>query len=456
MAIADLRKLASDRVELVTKLEELSKRNLTPEEQTAFDGLVTQVSAIDERVKTLEDEMAQDASADAAAAPAPAAAQQNSAKLDLIKRSTRKSAPIHGAANFVTDLGDKKATRNRSDAMRGWMLKGTRGFRSEFAKAAQDIGFDLNANSINIEGIAEDRAQGIGSTGIGGALVNPTFYGTLTSALKDYNGVRQIAKILQTSNGSNISMPCLDDTANAGTIIAENGSITETALTFTSKTSTPYKFSSGQILTSYELLQDSLIDVESLVAQSAGVRIGRAEEDFFTIGTGSGQPQGVVTGSYAGATCAATNAITIDEVLDLFFSLDPAYKQSTGCAFMCHSSVLSSLSKLRGADGHPVLSNNYSQADGRVPTIMGYPVVINQHMASTLAANNKVLLFGDFSSYLVRDVAGDGGLTIIRQSETYATSGQIGWVAIHRSGGLLLAANATAQNPLKHLKMAAS
>lgn len=454
MAIADLRKLAFDRVELVTKLEELSKRNLTPEEQTSFDGLVTQVSGIDERVKTLEDEMAQEASADAA--PAPVSAQQNSAKLETIKRSTRKSAPMYGAANFVSDLGDKRAVKNRSDAIRGWMLKGTRGFRSEFAKAAQDIGFDLNSNSINIEGIAEDRAQGIGSVGAGGALVNPTFYGVLTNALKDYNGVRQIAKILQTSNGSNISMPCLDDTGNSGTIIAENGSISEVPLTFTSKTSTVYKFSSGQILTSYELLQDSLIDVESLVATSAGVRIGRVEEDFFTTGTGSGQPQGAVTGSFAGATCAATNAITIDEVLDLFFSLDPAYKQSTGCAFMCHSSVLSSLAKLRGADGHPVLSNNYNQADGRVPTIMGYPVIINQHMASTLSANNKVLLFGDFSSYLVRDVAGDGGLTIVRQSETYATSGQIGWVAIHRSGGLLLSANATSQNPLKHLKMAAS
>jgi len=456
MAIAELRKLQSDRVEIVTKLEDLSKRNLTPEEQTAFDGLVTQVAGIDERVKTLEDEMAQDASADAAAAPAPAAAQQNSAKLDLIKRSTRKSAPMYGAANFVSDLGDKRATKNRSDAFRGWMLKGTKGFRSEFAKAAHEINFDLNSNTINIEGIAEDRAQGIGSTGIGGALINPTFYGTLTSALKDYNGVRQIAKILQTSNGSNISMPCLDDTANAGTLIAENGSISEVALTFTSKTSTPYKFSSGQILTSYELLQDSLIDVESLVAQTAGVRIGRIEESLFTTGSGSGEPQGAVTASYVGVTASSTTAITIDNVLDLFFSLDPAYKQSTGCAFMCHSSVLSALSKLRGSDGHPVLSNNYNQADGRVPMILGYPVIINQNMASTIGAGAKVLLFGDFSSYLVRDVAGDGGLTIVRQSETYATSGQIGWVAIHRSGGLLLAANATTQNPLKHLKMAAS
>jgi HK97 family phage major capsid protein len=91
-----------------------------------------------------------------------------------------------------------------------------------------------------------------------------------------------------------------------------------------------------------------------------------------------------------------------------------------------------------------------------VPSILGYPVTLNSNMASSLAASAKVLLFGDFSKYFVRDVAGDGGLTIVRQSETYATSGQIGWVAIHRSSGLLLTANATTYNPVKHLVMAAS
>lgn len=440
MSVSEIRSLQAERAEKIIKLDELAKRELTPEEQAAFDELVASVSDIDTRVTALEDSMM-----------AAADVQQNSTKLETLKRSNKK-APAMNIPAIVTDVDDKKAKRNKANAVRGWFLKGTRGFRSEFATAANDIGLDLNSNELNLEA----RAQGIGSTGIGGALVNDEFYGTLTQAMRDYNAVRQVASILSTSNGSNIQMPCLDDTSNAGSLIAENGSISEVALTFTNKTMGAYKFSSGQVLTSYELLQDSLIDVESLVAEQAGIRIGRVQETYFTTGTGSSQPQGLVVGSAAGKTASATNAITVDEIIDLVFSVDQAYKNTGNVGFMCHPSILAAIAKLKDDNGAPIFSQTYAGSDARVPTIMGYPVTLNSNMASSLAASAKVLLFGDFSKYVVRDVAGDGGITIVRQSETYATSGQIGWVAIARSSGLLLSANATTYNPVKHLIMAAS
>jgi HK97 family phage major capsid protein len=163
-----------------------------------------------------------------------------------------------------------------------------------------------------------------------------------------------------------------------------------------------------------------------------------------------------VVGSAVGKTAAATNAITVDEIIDLVFSVDTAYKTTGNVGFMCHPSILAAIAKLKDDNGSPIFSQTYAGADARIPTIMGYPVTLNSNMASSLAAAGKVLLFGDFSKYFVRDVAGDGGITIVRQSETYATSGQIGWVAIARSSGLLLSANATTYNPVKHLIMAAS
>lgn len=440
MSIQDIRALQAERVEKVARLSELAQRQLTPEEQTAFDELAAGVAAIDVRVTTLEGELAVNAQSEA-----------NSHKLETIKRSAKKSTAIEVAC-VVTDLGDKRARANKANAIRGWFLRGTRGFRSEFAHAAQEIGLDLNSNELNLEA----RAQSVGTGSAGGFLANDEFYGTLTQALKDFNGVRQVASILSTSSGNSIQMPCLDDTSNSGSLIAENGSITEAALTFSNKTIGAHKFSSGQVLTSYELLQDSLIDVEKLVAEQAGIRIGRIEESYFTTGTGSGQPQGVVTGSAAGKTAAATNAITVDELIDLVFSVDEAYKRGSNVGFMCHPSILGAIAKLKDDSGSPIFSQTYAGADARVPSILGYPVTLNSHMASSLTAGAKVLLFGDFSKYVVRDVAGDGGLTIVRQSETYATSGQIGWVAIHRSSGLLLTANATTYNPVKHLVMAAS
>lgn len=442
MSVSEIRTLQSERLEKITKLDELAKRELTPDEQASFDALIVSVAEIDARVIAIEEAMNF------------VPVEENSAKLEVIKRTNKKAAPMNIPA-IVTDVDDKKLKRNRSNAVRGWFLKGTRGFRSEFAISANEIGLDINSNQINLEARA---AQGIGSTGIGGALVNDEFYGILSQAMRDYNSVRKVATILSTSNGNKIQMPCVDDTANAGTLIAENGAISEVGLTFTNKTLEPFKFSSGQVLTSYELLQDSLIDVESLVAEQAGIRIGRIQETYFTTGTGSGQPQGLVIGAASGKVAAATNALTVDEIIDLVFSVDEAYKNTstTNVGFMCHPSTLAAIAKLKDDNGSPIFSQNYAGADARVPTIMGYPVTLNSNMASTLAANAKVLLFGDFSKYVVRDVAGDGGITIVRQSETYATSGQIGWVAIARSGGLLLACNTTTYNPVKYLAMAAS
>jgi HK97 family phage major capsid protein len=440
MSIADIKTLQTERAAKVAEMEALAARQLTPEEQQAFDNLAANVASIDERVSALESDLAMNSQREA-----------NSNKIETLKRAAKKSAPIEVPA-IVSDYNDKKATANKSNAIRGWFLKGTRGFRPEFARAANEIGLDIHSNELNLEA----RAQSVGTNSAGGFLVNDEFYGTLTQALKDYNGVRQVATVINTSTGSNIQMPCLDDTSNSGSLIAENGSISEVALTFSNKTMGAYKFSSGQVLTSYELLQDSLINVESLVAEQAGIRIGRVQESYFTTGTGSSQPQGIVVGSAAGKTASATNAITVDEIIDLVFSVDEAYKRNGNVGFMCHPSILAAIAKLKDDNGSPIFSQTYAGADARVPSILGYPVTLNSNMASSLAASAKVLLFGDFSKYTVRDVAGDGGITIVRQSETYATSGQIGWVAIHRSSGLLLTANATTYNPVKHLVMAAS
>jgi hypothetical protein len=57
-------------------------------------------------------------------------------------------------------------------------------------------------------------------------------------------------------------------------------------------------------------------------------RIGRGTNQHFTTGTGSSQPQGIVTGATTGVTAAGVAAITADELIDLVHSVDPAYRRS--------------------------------------------------------------------------------------------------------------------------------
>jgi HK97 family phage major capsid protein len=67
-------------------------------------------------------------------------------------------------------------------------------------------------------------------------------------------------------------------------------------------------------------------------------------------------------------------------------------------------------------------------------TLLGYPLVINQDVAS-MAANAKSILFGDFSKYKVRRVL---DIMVLRLVERYADFGQVGFLCFSRYDGNLI------------------
>ena len=438
--IADLK---TQRAAALANLDAMAKRTLTPEEQTAFDDLVASVADIDARVLIIEDSMAADAAA--------AALVTNSSKLETLKRSQRKS-PAISAPNYVADVSDKKAKLNTSNSLRAWFTKGTPAFRNEFAVAANETGIDLNSNTLTFDARA---AQGVGSTGIGGALVNSGFYNALTSALRDYNSVMQVATIINTDTGSALNFPTLDDTGVTGELLAENGTSAQTAFTVATTTLGAYKYSSKQILTSFELFQDGLIDIENIVATVAGQRLGRITATHMTTGTGSSQPKGIVPAANASTAVASTTAITAANILTLVGNVDPAHRNAPGVAFMMNSTTLNQVASIMDENGRPIFVTNYVDGSGRLPTILGYPVYINNNMVNAGAAT-KPIIFGNLAAYTVRQVTGQAGLTLVRQNETYGHIGQIGWTAFTRLDANLLTGNATTYSPVWSLLMAAS
>ena len=65
----------------------------------------------------------------------------------------------------------------------------------------------------------------------------------------------------------------------------------------------------------FELLQDSQIDVAAFVENRLVQRIGRITNQFFTTGTGTAQPRGVVTGATLGktGTTGQTTSVIFDD-----------------------------------------------------------------------------------------------------------------------------------------------
>jgi HK97 family phage major capsid protein len=284
--------------------------------------------------------------------------------------------------------------------------------------------------------IRATMSTGTGSQG--GFSVQTDVAKELIDALKYYGGVRGAAEVIRTEKGNPLGYPGSDGTAETGELIGENTTATAADPSFTTVSLNTYKYSSKIIAVPFELLQDSSIDVEAFVRKRMADRLGRITNTHFTTGTGSGQPNGVVTAASSGKVGLAgqTTSIIFDDLIDLIASINYSYRQSTSCKFMTSDANLAKVRKLKDTAGRPIFIPGWDGLGKPMPdTILGYGVVINDDVAA-MAANAKSILFGDFSYYKVRDAM---DVTMFRfEDSAYAKLGQVGFLAWMRSGGNLV------------------
>jgi HK97 family phage major capsid protein len=267
----------------------------------------------------------------------------------------------------------------------------------------------------------------------GGYTVATEFSKTLIQAMKAAYAVRSVATGFQTSTGASMLFPTADSTQEEGEIVGQNASATVGETAFGQASMDVYKYSSKSIALPFELLQDSMFNVEAYISSLLNLRIGRIHNRHHTVGTGTTQPRGVVTASTAGKVGATGQTVTVtyDDLVDLEHSVDPFYRPSG--KWMMHDDTLKALRKLKDTQGRPIFVPGYEQGNpgGAPDRLLGREIVINQHMP-VMAANAKSILFGDFSKYLIRDVM---DTTLFRMTDSaYTLKGQVGFVAFCRSG----------------------
>lgn len=271
----------------------------------------------------------------------------------------------------------------------------------------------------------------------GGHTVPIEVVASITEVLKAYGGMREVASIISTDGGNQMNFPTSDGTSEVGELIAENTTATAQDPTFGVVTLNTYKFSSKIVAAPFELLQDSAVDIQAFISRRLGERLARVLNTYFTTGTGTSQPKGVVTAAASGkvGTTGQTTTVIFDDLVDLIHSVDPAYRVASGVRFMMHDSTLRNIRKMKDTEGRPVFLPGYDGLAGAMAdTLLGYQITINQDMAA-MAANAKSILFGDFSRYTIRDVM---GMTLFRfEDSAYIKLGQIGFLAWMRSGGTL-------------------
>ena len=275
----------------------------------------------------------------------------------------------------------------------------------------------------------------------GGYTVATDVATSVLDALKAFGGMRAVADVFRTAQGNPMNWPTSDGTAEEGEIIDENGTATDDDVDFGVKSLPVYKYSSKVVPVPIELLMDSSVDIEAFVRARLATRLGRITNKHFTTGSGSSQPNGVVTAAPVGVTAANSTsqvtAVKYDSLVNLQHSVDPAYREAGTCRWMFNDTTLRELRKIVDGQSRPIFVPGYETGNpgGAPDRLLGSPITINQSVAN-MAAGAKSILFGDFSYYKIRDVL---DVTLQRYTDSaYAKKGQVGFLAWLRSGGNLI------------------
>lgn len=275
----------------------------------------------------------------------------------------------------------------------------------------------------------EYRALAVGTDSAGGYAVPDLFRADVQKTLKEFGGVREVANVITTDTGQNIEWPTFDGTAQVGAIVAENVQVAELDPAFGIASLDSYLWSSKLVRVPIQLTQDSAIDMESFLRDALAERIARIQNTKFTVGTGTGEPDGVAVGATVGVTAASATVITSDEIISLVHSIDPAYRANG--KFMMNDAIIATIRKLKDTTNQYIWQPGMQA--GVASSLFGYPIVVNQDMDASLATTDIAMLFGDFKRYyVIRDVR---SFELMVLKERYADYHQYGYLGFSRSDG---------------------
>ena len=318
------------------------------------------------------------------------------------------------------------------DAFNAYLRKGVQGLTAGEARAIQELRA-AGADAANVSNVAAD----------GGFLV-PENWSDFVSATELFKSdIEKVATVLRTSNGQPFNLPATDDTGVVAAILGQATAVTRKDMEFTNVKFDPFTYSSGLVQVSNQLMSDNAFDLSSFVGNLLAQRLNRGINGGLTTGAGdASNPQGIVTGSSLGKTAAAVAAVTIPEVMDLFYSVDASYRNAPGAGFMMNSTTAKAIRVLGFGTTNDFPAYVPGMSVGEPDMLFGKPVYINEDMAS-LGTGNKTIIFGDLSQYYVHEA---GGVQILRLNERYADELSTGFIGYRRIDGNVLQSSA-----IKHL-----
>lgn len=216
----------------------------------------------------------------------------------------------------------------------------------------------------------------------------------------------------------------------------EGDEVSDDSTTFGQPT-VPIHKAQGFVPISIEAFEDA-----ANVAQEVGrlLAFGKdsLEAQAFAVGDGSGKPTGIVTalaGTSSEVNAAADDTFVIGDVRGLQGALPARYRPAA--SWLANNLIYNLIRGFDTSGGGGFWAN---LNDDRPPLLMGKPALEAEAMDGVIntsgAVSNFVLIFGDFSNYVIADRVGTRVefVQTLFHTSTNRPSGQRGWHAWYRVG----------------------
>jgi HK97 family phage major capsid protein len=248
----------------------------------------------------------------------------------------------------------------------------------------------------------------------GAETVPVTLVETLYQKLFDDSAILQAGPtILRTASGETLKLPRLTSLvvvpagtafAQSASKVAEAGPINEGEPRFDQVQLDAYKYAQYTQV-SRELVEDGVLDIESLLGAVLGRNISNFIGYDLTLGTGTGEPRGVRTLVPAGnkvntAAGGLWDTTDFDKFFDVIGKLKPGYRRNA--KWLVNDTATFNLRKLKMGSVY-AWEPNLQQA-GAPDTFLGYPLLTDPNIPVPAASGGVTAIFGDFSAYYVRMV----------------------------------------------------
>lgn len=337
------------------------------------------------------------------------------APVDTVEKVDKINAELTTLGKEIGELlkkSNRPGGRNSNDTLTADEAEHKEAFSAYFRKGIDNGLADL-----------ERKALQIGSDPDGGVLV-PTEIETMIDRVvgKDV-AMRRLAQVRVIGSAS-YKKPIVTTGASGGWIGETEDSVETTAPKFSEIEFTPGKLYAEPWATN-DMLEDSIIDIESWLASEVQTTFAELEGDAFINGNGVKKPRGLLTydtvanashtwgklGYIASGAAGAFHTDEGDALINLVHALKRAYRN--GASWLLNDLTLAGIRKIKDANDNYIWVPGLQA--GVSDTVLGYPVETDDYMPD-IAANSLSIAFGNFQrGYLIVDRR---GIAVIRDNLT--------------------------------------